>query len=91
MPCEPLHEAGITVPATVTTSDIGVDTVVKTGNSRFGQNGLGKDLSYLHIKYYNGAGGNSKVLLVFFPLLPGEEKGWRGKMQHAADPRRIQN
>jgi hypothetical protein len=34
--------------------DIRVDTVVKTGDSRFGQNGLGEDFSYLHTKYYNG-------------------------------------
>jgi hypothetical protein len=45
---EPFHETGITIPATMTTSDIGVDAVVKAGNSRFGQDGLGKDLSYLH-------------------------------------------
>jgi hypothetical protein len=36
----------------MTTSDIGVDTVIETGNSRFGQNGLGEDFSYLHIQHY---------------------------------------
>jgi len=57
---EPLHETGITVPATMTTSNIGVDTVIETGDRRFGQNGLGKDFPYFHTKYYNGLTGNDK-------------------------------
>jgi hypothetical protein len=32
----------------MTASDIGVDTVVETGDGRFGQNGFGKDFSDFH-------------------------------------------
>jgi hypothetical protein len=46
--CKPLHKTGVTVPATMTASDIGVDAVVKTGDGRFCQNSLGKDLSNFH-------------------------------------------
>jgi hypothetical protein len=35
-------------------SHIGIDTVIETGNGCFCQNGFGKDLSYFHLKYYNG-------------------------------------
>jgi hypothetical protein len=58
--CKPLHKTGVTIPTTMTTSDVGVDAVVKTGNSRFGQNGFGKDLSYFHTSHYNGLTGNAK-------------------------------
>jgi hypothetical protein len=44
----------------MTTSHIGIDTVFKTGDGCLGQNGLRKDLSYLHTKYYNGITGNDK-------------------------------
>jgi hypothetical protein len=57
-----LHETGIAVPATVTASDIRVDTVIETGDSRLGQNGLGEDFSYFHKNYYNGTAGISKGL-----------------------------
>jgi hypothetical protein len=45
---EPLHETGITVPATMTTSDIGVNAVIETGDGRFRQNGLREDFSDFH-------------------------------------------
>jgi len=57
---ETLHEARITVPATVTAPDIRVDTVVKTGNACLGQNGLGKDLLDFHHYYYNEEMNKSK-------------------------------
>jgi len=62
----------------MTTSDIGVDTVIETGNSRFGQNRFGEDFSYLHTKHYNGVGSKSKGLLVSSYLL-GEGKAGEGK------------
>jgi hypothetical protein len=65
---EPLHETGVTVPAAMSAPDIRVDTVVKTGDSRFGQNGLGEDFSYLHINYYNGVVNKSKGLLLPYPI-----------------------
>jgi hypothetical protein len=59
---EALHEAGITVSATMSASHIGIDTVVETRDGRLGQNGLGKDLPNFHIQYYNGGERKSKVL-----------------------------
>jgi hypothetical protein len=76
---EPLHETGITVPATMTASDIRVNTVVKTGNSRFGQNGLGKDFPDFHINYYNGVVNKSKGFLLFFPYWLRRIKAGKGK------------
>jgi hypothetical protein len=58
---EPLHETGITVSAAMPAPDIGVDTVIKPGNSRFGQNGLGKDLFDFHLQNYNGEPKKWKV------------------------------
>jgi hypothetical protein len=58
---EALHEAGIAVSAAMPASHIGIDTVVKTGDGRLGQNGFGKDLPNFHIQYYNGGGRKSKV------------------------------
>jgi hypothetical protein len=60
MACKALHKTGVTVPTAMTTSHIRINTVVKTGNGRFGQNGLGKDFFYFHSKYYNGLTGNDK-------------------------------
>jgi hypothetical protein len=48
MPGKTLHEAGIAVPATMSTPDIGVDTKIKARNGCLGQNGLGKDLFDFH-------------------------------------------
>jgi hypothetical protein len=60
MACEALHKTCVTVSTTMTTSHIGIDTVIKAGDGRFGQNGFGQNLSYLHTKYYNGLTGNDK-------------------------------
>jgi hypothetical protein len=57
---EALHKTSITISTTMATSNIGIDTVVKTGNGRFRQNGLRKDFPYFHTKYYNGLTGNDK-------------------------------
>jgi hypothetical protein len=46
---ETLHEAGIAVPAPMSTPNIRVDTEIKTRDGCLGQNGLGKDLLYPHI------------------------------------------
>jgi hypothetical protein len=35
-------------------SHIGIDAVIETANGCFCQNGFRKDLSNLHLKYYNG-------------------------------------
>ena len=51
---ETLHETGITVTAAVSASHIGINAIVKAGDSCFGQDGFRKDFPYLHIKYYNG-------------------------------------
>jgi hypothetical protein len=45
---ETLHETGIAVPASMSAPNIGVDTVIETGNGCLGQNGLGKDLFDFH-------------------------------------------
>jgi hypothetical protein len=45
-------------------SHIRIDTVIETGDGCFGQNGFRKDLSYLHLQYYNGKGRKSKVLSI---------------------------
>ena len=45
---ETLYETGITVPTTMSTSYIRIDTVIKTGDGRLGQNGLCKDLFDFH-------------------------------------------
>jgi hypothetical protein len=54
-----LHETGITVSTPMPATHIGVETVVKTGDRRSGENGLAKNLSYLHLYNYNG--GSKKI------------------------------
>jgi hypothetical protein len=72
---EALHEAGITVPAAMSASYIGIDTVVKTGDGRLGQNGFGKDLPNFHSKIITDKRENRK----FFPPSP-PPAGGVGKM-----------
>jgi hypothetical protein len=60
---ETLHETGITVTTPMSTSYIRIDTVIKTGDGRLGQNRLGKDLLDLHESYYNEEIRKSKVSL----------------------------
>jgi hypothetical protein len=42
MTCETLHKAGITVPATMSTSYVGINAIIKTGNSRLVRRVLAK-------------------------------------------------
>jgi hypothetical protein len=46
---ETLHKTGVTVPATMATSYIWIDTVIKARDGGFSQNGLCKNLPYSHI------------------------------------------
>jgi hypothetical protein len=51
---EPLHKTGVTISATMPTSHIGIDTIIKTGDGCLSQDGFRKDFPYFHINYYNG-------------------------------------
>jgi hypothetical protein len=45
---ETLHKTGVTVSATMATSHIRIDTVIKAGDGSLGENRFREDFSYLH-------------------------------------------